>query len=114
MQVNWGTVKDLFKPVAKLAEDGKSLTVRFDSAWSPPLAAYTRLERLYGFRIEAFFSEPDMNIAGEYVNGQERRFDVGKAANADELAAMLPREMDRLLGVSKQRRKRDAENDAAE
>jgi hypothetical protein len=110
---NWGTLKELFEGVATLSEDGRVMQARFDSAWSPPLAAYERLERVHGFRVTAYFSEPAMEICGVRERGITRHIDVSKAASADELAALLPPEMDRLLGVSAQRREWEAEEESA-
>jgi hypothetical protein len=111
---NWGTVKELFETAATLSDDGTSVTARFDSAWTPPLAAYERLERVHGFRVTAYFSEPSMQVCGARERGVTRHFDVSGAASADELAALLPPDMDRLLGVSAQRRQWDAEREAEE
>ena len=98
--VNWGTVKELFSPVIKTSDDGKSLELRFDSAWSPPRAAFETLEKQYGFRLKAYFIEPCMHICGMRENGVTRDFDISSVESSEQIKAIIPPEMDAHLGVS--------------
>ena len=46
------------------------MTFIFDSAWTPPIAAYDALVNR-GFGVEAFYWEPGCGFAGEYLNGED-------------------------------------------
>lgn len=67
---NWGTKWDIDLDIKEESADGKSLVVYFDSAWSPPLEAYQKLEKM-GFAIDALYSEPGMCFAGRYRDGAD-------------------------------------------
>jgi hypothetical protein len=62
---NWGTKWDIALDITRESEDGKSLVAFFESAWSPPIEAYQKLEKM-GFEIDAIYSEPGMSFAGRY------------------------------------------------
>jgi hypothetical protein len=63
----WGTKWDVGNDgECQDVENGLQLT--FDSAWSPPIEAYKRLEE-QGFHIEAMYYEPGMAFCGEYTTG---------------------------------------------
>ena len=68
---NWGTKWDISGEEAAVSEDGLSLTVYFQSAWSPPIEAYSVLEEKFGFTIDAHFYEGGMGFYGEYSDGAE-------------------------------------------
>ena len=68
-QVNhWGTKWDI-DPVSE-EFDGETLSLSFDSAWSPPIELYKYLVE-QGFDVSANYYEPGMNFAGEWVNGDD-------------------------------------------
>jgi len=50
--------------------DGETLSVSFDSAWSPPIAFYEWLVE-NGYEVSANYYEPGMDYAGEWVNGDD-------------------------------------------
>jgi hypothetical protein len=51
------------------------LTLGFDSAWSPPVEAYYKLQEL-GFEILAYWYEPGMSFAGRFDADGEANFDI--------------------------------------
>lgn len=65
---NWGTKWDVDLSIIHESVDGKSIVAYFDSAWSPPLEAYQKLEKI-GFKIDAIYSESGMCFAGRYNDG---------------------------------------------
>lgn len=71
---NWGTKWDVGSSRLNTNElervDDNTVTVRFDSAWSPPIEAYRKLIDL-GFDIDAMFYEPGMNFFGEFNNDDD-------------------------------------------
>lgn len=81
---NWGTKWDFgidkspFAGASKpdVSEDGKSVKVEFDSAWSPPTAFYQHLITL-GYDVYATYWEPGMAFCGIWDNGCENYIDYG-------------------------------------
>ena len=45
----------------------------FDSAWSPPVGLYKRLEEL-GFTVDAMYWEPGMQFAGVWKDGINKEY----------------------------------------
>lgn len=52
-------------------------SVYFDSAWSPPVEAYYKLEKM-GFKIEAYYYEGGIGFWGRFIDGQDQEFDATK------------------------------------
>mgnify|MGYP003348065269 CR=1 FL=1 len=67
----WGTKWDISGGDVSISEDGKSADGWFETAWSPAIAAYEKLEDL-GFELTVIYHEPGMCFAGEseIVNGE--------------------------------------------
>ena len=64
----WGTKWDISGGDVNVSEDGKSADGWFETAWSPAIAAYEKLEEL-GFELNVLYHEPGMCYAGQYVQG---------------------------------------------
>lgn len=64
---NWGTKWDITSDSLDLFDDNKTVSISFDSAWSPPIEAYVKLAEM-GFEIEALYHEPGMSFAGSWDN----------------------------------------------
>ena len=67
---NWGTKWDVAQGNFDLEEDGLSGNGWFNTAWSPPIVAYEKLQEL-GFTIDALYHECGMCFAGSWVDGDE-------------------------------------------
>lgn len=94
----WGTKWDIGGDGCDpIQEDGR-LTLTFDSAWAPPLAAYDKLEAL-GFTIRAYYYEPGMAFAGIYEDGHDDYYDYG-GLNAEQIAEELPSALDEMFNIS--------------
>ena len=76
-----------------------SITVSFDSAWSPPIAAYEKLVGL-GFEVEAMYYEPGMAFAGTYTSEEGDEYYEYGSMTADEITDELPTELDEAFGIS--------------
>ena len=76
---NWGTKWDIgwsdHQDKAKLDEDGLSMWVWFDSAWSPPVDAYAKLVEL-GYEVTAYYNENGCCFCGEFVDGQDYCYSI--------------------------------------
>lgn len=79
---NWGTKWD--PEIVSCDFDGETLSVSFDSAWSPPIAFYEWLVE-QGYEVSANYYEPGMDYAGEWVDGDDFYLDnVSDLARKDE------------------------------
>jgi hypothetical protein len=91
---HWGTKWDVGREQHEtrinLPANATNLTLRFDSAWAPPIAFYDHLRFKCGFLVEAVFCEPGMNFCGIYDNGLD--FSYKLPANEQELN-VLPKEL---------------------
>lgn len=89
---NWGTKWDVTCEDVDIR--GDTISTSFNSAWSPPIQAYNKLQEL-GFVIDAYYNEPGMSFAGRYVDGDEEyiQYDFSnenwRETMSDELADSL-------------------------
>ena len=94
----WGTKWDVGdQGCSDIHPDGRMLHTSFDSAWSPPVNAYEKLERL-GFRVNALFYEGGMAFAGSYCDGNCNDFSL-EGMSADEIEQNYP-DLDEAFGIS--------------
>ena len=70
----WGTKWDISGGDVNVSEDGKSADGWFETAWSPAIAAYEKLEEL-GFTLDVLYHEPGMTYAGHYYDGTDECFE---------------------------------------
>ena len=104
----WGTKWDVGgQGQSDIHPDGKILHTAFDSAWSPPISAYEKLERL-GFRVNALYYEGGMAFAGCYGDGGDEELNL-EGLNADDIERDHP-ELDEAFGISESMREYEAEN----
>jgi len=92
----WGTKWDVTGQEINDIPNGVILT--FDSAWAPPTGAYDKLLDL-GFEVRAMYYEPGMGFCGVWDNGQDDEYSLG-GLNSDEVAELLPPELDEAYGIS--------------
>ena len=92
----WGTKWDLCDVTATQPFEDTVL-LHFDTAWSPPIEAYQKLEAL-GFEILAYYYESGMQFAGIYQDGEDDSYqDWGDSKGAEET---LPSELDETFEIS--------------
>lgn len=105
----WGTKWDVGEQgCSDIHPDGTTLHTYFDSAWSPPVNAYQKLEAL-GFTVDAMFYEPGMAFAGTYSNGNCDDISL-EGASADDIERDYP-ELDEAFGISESIREYERENE---
>lgn len=63
----WGTKWDISVPHISDDTDPVSLTFSFDTAWSPPIAFYEKMQDM-GWDIDAEYTEEGMGFVGYYTN----------------------------------------------
>jgi hypothetical protein len=85
----WGTKWDISD--GDIQVDDLEITMSFDTAWSPPLEAYSKLLDL-DFEVKAYYFEPGCGFAGIWDNGDDDYYsDWFGSKGAQE---MLPEELD--------------------
>ena len=96
----WGTKWDVGADGNPAQDIPSGLMLNFDSAWSPPIAAYERLVE-QGFRIRAMYHESGMCFAGIWEDGDDDFYEYG-SMSSDEVEKQLPVELDEAFGISEQ------------
>ena len=105
----WGTKWDIGGDgQSDVHPDGKMMHASFDSAWSPPVNAYEKLEQL-GFKVNAMFYESGMAFAGSYEDGNCEDFSL-EGMSADDIEQNYP-ELDEAFCISEAIREYEAENE---
>jgi hypothetical protein len=105
----WGTKWDVGGDgLSDIHPDGKMLHTSFDSAWSPPVNAYYKLEEL-GFTVNAMYYEGGMCYAGEFSDGCDQEINL-EGMSADDIEQEHP-ELDECFGISESIREYEAENE---
>jgi hypothetical protein len=103
----WGTKWDVGGDgQTDIHPDGKMLHTTFDSAWSPPVNAYVKLEEL-GFGVNAMYYEGGMAYAGAYGDGNDEEINL-EGMSADDVENHYP-EIDEAFGISESMREYEAE-----
>ena len=97
---NWGTKWDVGEEgmLSKedLEEESDSVFLSFESAWSPPVAAYSKLEEL-GFEVEAYYYEPGCCFCGKYVDGEETYIEI--VGNSEWARENIPADIEEVFGI---------------
>jgi hypothetical protein len=104
----WGTKWDIGADGNPAQDFPGGLTLGFESAWSPPVAAYEKLTE-QGFRIRAMYYEPGMAFAGVWDNGVDDYYEYG-GLDSKGIAETLPVELDEAFGISESAAEWEAEN----
>lgn len=108
----WGTKWDCGEQGASdIHPAGRMLHTAFDTAWSPPIAAYDKLLEL-GFGVEAMYYEPGMGYAGVYSNGGCDDAEL-EGMSADDVAREYP-ELDECFGISECMRENQEDEELTE
>jgi len=104
----WGTKWEIGADGNPAQDIPGGLMLGFDSAWSPPIAAYEKLLEM-GFEIEAMYYESGMAFAGVWDNGHDDYYEYG-GLDSKGIAETLPAELDEAFGISESAAEWEAEN----
>jgi hypothetical protein len=97
---NWGTKWDVNSNGngdPAVSSDGLGVQLSFDSAWSPPLEFYGKMEEL-GFTVDAFYYEPGMAFCGRWSDGDDDYYEILGDSNWAE--QHIPEEIDNMFAIS--------------
>ena len=72
---HWGTKWEVNIEDEITADDPNSVTVGFDTAWSPPIAFYQAMTDM-GWRIKGFYWEPGMEFCGLFDDGVDEDYAI--------------------------------------
>ena len=85
---NWGCKWDIYEYYThepKLEYDGELYFIElgFDTAWSPPVEAYKKLEKM-GYHIYATFLEAGFDYVGRYTEGVDTTYSLDDVPKTDK------------------------------
>lgn len=113
---NWGTKWDINSDSTVDIEDGQnSISVYFDSAWSPPIGFYEHMEEEHGFKVKAFYYEPGMAFCGIWDNGSDVVYEI--TGDSTWVTENIPSKLDEMFAISEMMSEYESEeelNDAEE
>ena len=108
----WGTKWDCGEQgCSDIRPDGLMLHTYFDTAWSPPVAAYEKLESM-GFRVNAMYYEPGMGYAGSFSDGSCDDVELS-GMSADDVEREHP-ELDEAFGIAECMREYEEDEELTE
>ena len=84
----------------KKVDNSHSVTLYFDTAWSPPINFYDKLVELE-FEVDAMYYEPGVNFCGRYYDGHDEIYDL-TMLSSEAVKDQLPVELDEAFGISEQ------------
>ena len=98
---NWGTKWDTSAasehPIEYDSDTGLyTLSISFDTAWSPPLRFYDNLLE-QGWDVDAYYFEPGMNFCGKWSNGYDDHYEIPETA--EEAEEQLPEDLEEVFDI---------------
>ena len=108
----WGTKWDVGGDGYEAQDIPGGLMLTFESAWSPPCAAYEKLVDL-GFSIRAMYDEPGMAFAGRWEDGDDDFYEYG-GLKSTQIREELPEVLDEAFGISESAEMWEEENEEEE
>ena len=85
------------------------ITMSFDSAWAPPVAAMDKFMDL-GFSVRLYYYEPGMCFAGIYDENGDDFYDLSNMTSV-QVAEDIPEVLDEMFGISECMAEYEAENE---
>jgi hypothetical protein len=95
----WGTKWDVGDSDGINDIQPNELTVFFESAWAPPLAAYDKMTAL-GFEIEAMYDESGMGFCGRWTNEGGDDYYEYSGMTSETVEKELPKELNEAFGIA--------------
>lgn len=108
---NWGTKWDA-QPHNINWLDDDSVSFSLETAWSPPIEFYKKMEEL-GYHVEAYYIEEGMAFVGYYEAGYDDYYEYG-GMTAEEMENKLPEWADVEFGLIERTRDEESDREAEE
>lgn len=100
---NWGTKWDTTADVNNIEEPDEngvaSITLMFDSAWSPPVEWYAYITEKYLVNVDALYHEPGVGYVGQWADGVDECYEYLDYA-ANEIREFIGEKLDDYWGIS--------------
>jgi len=94
----WGTKWDVGGEDDQITElSDEQVIFSFESAWSPPIAAYYKLQEM-GFKIDAMYYEPGCAFCGHFSDDGDAYYEI--PATSDEVADAIPSNIDEAFAIA--------------
>jgi len=93
---NWGTKWEACEIDCGKASDN-TITLTFDTAWSPPIPFYEKMTEL-GFVVRAYYFEPGMMFCGSWDEGDDNYYEI--TGNSDWVIENIPSNLDEMFCIS--------------
>lgn len=98
----WGTkwdigCRDSYDKLSVSDIKNNTLTIGFDSAWSPPVDAYVKLHEM-GFSIKAYYYEGGCCFCGIWDNGVDECYEI--QGNSNWVKRNIPSDIDEEFAIS--------------
>jgi hypothetical protein len=105
----WGTKWDVGGDGMTAEIENGRITTSFDSAWSPPIAAYEKLVDM-GFSVRAYYYEGGMCFAGVWEDFIDDYYDLG-GMTSEQVKEELPEALDEMFCISEYMAEWEEENE---
>lgn len=105
----WGTKWDVGDEHTVVHHNEGMATFNFDSAWSPPVGAYEKLQEL-GFSVDAMYYEPGMAYAGIFDECGDEYYQFD-GMSSSEVRNTIPQVLDDTYEISAQMEEYELENE---
>lgn len=89
----WGTKWDVGRENERkraVKQNAKKVTLRFNSAWAPPIGFYEKMRDQHGYGVEAYFFEAGMGFCGSWRDGVIAEFSLTEVKTVYDLRATVP------------------------
>lgn len=94
----WGTKWDITPYADNIEPTGNIVEFGFDSAWSPPIALYSKMID-QGYTVKAYYYESGMGFCGKLEDGVDDYYELSNMSSA-EVRNMIPRDLDDRFDIS--------------
>lgn len=86
----WGTKWDVAGCNLQVFDEGPNhIGINFDTAWSPPLDFYRKMEDSHGFDINAEYSETGCGFVGTYSDGCDECYSYSRKEDLENIPSDL-------------------------
>lgn len=93
---NWGTKWDICNLNEAEIDDPNEIELFFDTAWSPPVAFYEKMEEL-GFAVNAYYYEPGCGFCGHFSEGEDDFYEI--EGDSNWVKENVPEEIKEIFGI---------------
>ena len=84
-------------PICGYVVGDTAIVLSFDSAWSPPIGFYEKMEEL-GFSVDAKYYEPGMAFCGHSYDGEDAQYEI--TGNADWVDDNIPVDINATFAIA--------------